>query len=281
MTRRVARGRALSFLLTAVLAASAPAQAATAATAAPAQAKTQAQLQAKTQAKTQTLRVGSQDLNRCAASPAAYCGTLKVPLDWQRRGGPDISVCYRWYPATGTGRPAGTVLPVEGGPGYPSILSVAPDGYAAMYGPVLRRFNMLAIDLRGTGCSTVLDCPALQNYAGPSGSLALAAVVGRCADALNTRWRAPGGGYVHASDLFTSAESAADVAAMRDLITGKQIDTLLYNEQATSPVTAQLQSLARSAGIPVVAVTETMPPNATFESWQLGQVNALRAALAR
>jgi hypothetical protein len=113
------------------------------------------------------LRVGSQVLKRCATSPAAFCGTLKVPLDWQSRGGPDISVCYRWYPATGSGRPEGTVLPVEGGPGYPSILSVAPYGFRDMYGPVLRHFNMLAVDLRGTGCSTVLNCPVLQNYQGP------------------------------------------------------------------------------------------------------------------
>jgi pimeloyl-ACP methyl ester carboxylesterase len=270
MTRRVTRGRALSFLLTAVLAASAPAQAAsaataaTAATAAPAQAqtqaqlqaktqaqlqaKTQAQLQAKTQAKTQALRVGSQDLNRCAASPTAYCGTLKVPLDWQRRGGPDISVCYRWYPATGKGRPAGTVLPVEGGPGYPSILSVAPDGYAAMYGPVLRRFNMLAIDLRGTGCSTVLDCPELQNYPGPSGTLAFAAVVGNCANALNTRWRAPGGGYVHASDLFTSAESAQDVAAVIRALGAGHVDVYgdSYGSWFAQVFAARYPSLVRS-----------------------------------
>ena len=75
--------------------------------------------------------------------------------------------------------------------------------------------------------------------------------------------------------------SPADVAAMRALITGRRIDALLYNEQATSSVTAQLQSLARTAGIPVVAVTETMPTDATFESWQLGQVEALSAALQR
>jgi zinc/manganese transport system substrate-binding protein len=75
--------------------------------------------------------------------------------------------------------------------------------------------------------------------------------------------------------------SASDVAAMRALITGKKIDALLYNEQATSPVTAQLQTLAQSNGVPVVAVTETMPTNATFESWQLGQVDALMAALRR
>jgi zinc/manganese transport system substrate-binding protein len=73
--------------------------------------------------------------------------------------------------------------------------------------------------------------------------------------------------------------SAADVESMRNLITTKAIDVLLYNEQATSPVTAQLQSLAHSNGIPVVPVTETMPTGATFESWQLGQVKALAAAL--
>jgi len=120
------------------------------------------------------LRVGSQVLKRCATSPAtspaAFCGTLKVPLDWQSRGGPDISVCYRWYPATGSGRPEGTVLPVEGGPGYPSILSVAPYGFRDMY-----------------GCSTVLNCPVLQNYQGPTGTPVFAAVAGTCADALNTR----------------------------------------------------------------------------------------------
>jgi zinc/manganese transport system substrate-binding protein len=75
--------------------------------------------------------------------------------------------------------------------------------------------------------------------------------------------------------------SASDDAAMRDLITGHKIDVLLYNEQATSPVTAQLQSLARSNGVAVVPVTETMPSHATFESWQLGQVRALTTALAR
>ena len=159
-----------------------------------------------------SLRVGSQQLKHCLTSPAAYCGTLRVPLDWQAASGPDITVCYRWYPATAPGQVQGTVMPVEGGPGYPSILSVP--GYRPMYGPLLRHFNLLAIDLRGTGCSTPLLCPALQDYSGPAGSLKLAGVVGTCADALNHRWRAPGGGYVHASDLFTSAASAQDVAAV-------------------------------------------------------------------
>jgi zinc/manganese transport system substrate-binding protein len=75
--------------------------------------------------------------------------------------------------------------------------------------------------------------------------------------------------------------SPSDVAAMRALITDRSVRALLYNEQATSPVTAQLQGLARSNGVPVVAVTETMPAHQDFESWQLAQVRALTAALSR
>jgi zinc/manganese transport system substrate-binding protein len=75
--------------------------------------------------------------------------------------------------------------------------------------------------------------------------------------------------------------AASDELAMRALITDHRIKALIYNEQATSPATAQLQSMAQAAGIPVVPVTETMPADATFESWQVGQVRALAAALAR
>jgi len=62
-----------------------------------------------------SVRVGTQVLARCGTD--TYCGTLRVPLDRQLAGSPDISVCYRWYPATGGGRASGTVMPVEGGPG--------------------------------------------------------------------------------------------------------------------------------------------------------------------
>jgi pimeloyl-ACP methyl ester carboxylesterase len=162
-----------------------------------------------------SLRVGSATLRECDAVPRTYCGTLLVPLDWSQPSGPRIDVCYRWYPATDASEPVlGTVLPIEGGPGYPSIGSVAPDGYRAMYGPILRDHNMLAVDLRGTGCSTPLVCPSLQDCKGPTGTAAFEAVVGACADNLDHRWRGADGQFVQASSLFTSAPSAADVAAV-------------------------------------------------------------------
>jgi zinc/manganese transport system substrate-binding protein len=46
-----------------------------------------------------------------------------------------------------------------------------------------------------------------------------------------------------------------------------------------SPVTQHLSALARANGIPVIGVSETLPPGKTFVRWQLGQVDELAAAL--
>ena len=71
-----------------------------------------------------------------------------------------------------------------------------------------------------------------------------------------------------------------DTAVMDGLITGRQVKVLLYNAQAVSPVTQHVRSLARQAGIPVVAVTETMPPSYhSYQAWQLAQASALLRAL--
>ena len=169
-----------------------------------------------------TLRVGTQKLRRCQSSPLSYCGTLSVPLEYGTSDSPQISIAYRFYPATAPrgGRASGTVVPVEGGPGYPSIGSVAYElggsaaGYSAMYGPLLEGWNMLAVDNRGTGSSAPLNCPALQDFSGPTGGEAFQQAAAGCATALNHRWKYPGGGWVHASDLFTSAPAAEDLAAV-------------------------------------------------------------------
>jgi zinc/manganese transport system substrate-binding protein len=69
--------------------------------------------------------------------------------------------------------------------------------------------------------------------------------------------------------------------AMYDLISQRRIHVLLYNSQAVSPITKRLRDLARSDGIPVVPVTETLPADRTFQQWQLAQARALESALAR
>jgi zinc/manganese transport system substrate-binding protein len=66
---------------------------------------------------------------------------------------------------------------------------------------------------------------------------------------------------------------------MLRLVREHRVRVLLYNEQAVSPITSRVRSAARAEGIPVIGVTETLPAGATFQSWQLGQVRELAAAL--
>ena len=72
----------------------------------------------------------------------------------------------------------------------------------------------------------------------------------------------------------------AAVAQMEALITTHSIRLLLYNSQATSPITQRVRQLALTNGVPVVGVTETLPPAQTFQQWQLEQVRSIADALA-
>ena len=67
---------------------------------------------------------------------------------------------------------------------------------------------------------------------------------------------------------------------MNDLVSGRRIRVLLYNAQATSPVTQHVRELAAQAGIPVVAVTETRPADEpSYQAWQQHQLQALLTGL--
>lgn len=70
------------------------------------------------------------------------------------------------------------------------------------------------------------------------------------------------------------------VAGEQDLLTGHKVKVLLYNSQATSPVTESVKTLAGTSKIPVVGVSETISkPGESFVDWQLAQLNEIEAAL--
>jgi zinc/manganese transport system substrate-binding protein len=73
--------------------------------------------------------------------------------------------------------------------------------------------------------------------------------------------------------------SPQDTAAFDAAITNHKVKVLLYNSQVVDAQTASIKQLARSAGVPIVGVSETMPPGQTFQSWQLAQDKALLGAL--
>ena len=64
------------------------------------------------------------------------------------------------------------------------------------------------------------------------------------------------------------------------LIDGKRIKALLYNSQTVSPITERIRAAAVAHQIPVVGVSETLPPHLDYQQWQLGQARALATALA-
>ncbi|HVQ44911.1 MAG TPA: zinc ABC transporter substrate-binding protein [Candidatus Saccharimonadia bacterium] len=74
--------------------------------------------------------------------------------------------------------------------------------------------------------------------------------------------------------------SPADTAGMESLITGHAIKVLLYNSQATSPVTERVKALAQKNGVSVIGVTETLPAGKDFQTWQLDQAKALYTGLS-
>jgi len=53
------------------------------------------------------------------------------------------------------------------------------------------------------------------------------------------------------------------------------------NEQTISPITTKLQEEAKSAGIPILPVTETMPSAMNYQNWMLSQLTTLAQALGK
>jgi zinc/manganese transport system substrate-binding protein len=77
-----------------------------------------------------------------------------------------------------------------------------------------------------------------------------------------------------------SEPSPADRQRLEDLLTGHRVAALLYNSQAVSAVTKRLRALAARSNVPVVPVTETLPPaEPNFQTWQLHLAQALLKAL--
>jgi zinc/manganese transport system substrate-binding protein len=74
--------------------------------------------------------------------------------------------------------------------------------------------------------------------------------------------------------------SPGDNAAFQTALKDHKVKALLYNAQVTSPVTQKLKDLAKTSNVPVVGVTETLPPNEKdFQTWQGDQARALLTAL--
>ncbi len=162
-----------------------------------------------------SIRVGAVRLSKCGTAPVMYCGSIKVPLDYSRpKASPDISIGFELLPPTVAKVASGTILAVEGGPGFATTGSESL--YVAAAGTLLQTRNMLLVNLRGTGNSSVIDCKGLESWTQPQHQYGAAfdKAVAACGDQLNHTWHYRHGGWVHASDLFNTAYSARDVSTV-------------------------------------------------------------------
>jgi pimeloyl-ACP methyl ester carboxylesterase len=131
------------------------------------------------------------------------CGQITVPI---RRSDPGLGttkVAFAVRTRSDRGQPSlGTVVGMDGGPGYASTAAPYARSLIAVLAPLLRRRDLVLFDERGTGRSDVVNCPALQR-----GLIQEGIAVAECANQLGPR---------HAG--YTSAEAAADLEAVRQAL---------------------------------------------------------------
>ncbi len=76
--------------------------------------------------------------------------------------------------------------------------------------------------------------------------------------------------------------TAADKTTIENQIKTHQIKVYVFNSQNATPDVKAQVDLAKSAGIPIASVTETLTPaTASFQDWQANELEELQGALAR
>jgi pimeloyl-ACP methyl ester carboxylesterase len=121
-----------------------------------------------------------------------------------------ISIYFEFYPHTGGGTPAETLVATEGGPGYPATLSR--DDYLALFKPLRTSHDVVLMDNRGTGKSGAIDCRELQ-----TGEKWTVESVAACGESLGDR-----------AALYSTAYAADDLTAILEALDVRQID--LYGD---------------------------------------------------
>jgi pimeloyl-ACP methyl ester carboxylesterase len=155
------------------------------------------------------------------------CGNLIVPED---RGNPDsntIKIAVAVFKSTNPNPPSDAVIYLEGGPGGSTLKSIN-YSFDALFAPFLGERDVIAFDQRGVGLSfPALDCKEITDltYETLSEHIAVDESVKLASDAITTcgtRLRNSGINLA----AYNSAESAADVNDLRQVLGYDQLDLL-------------------------------------------------------
>jgi pimeloyl-ACP methyl ester carboxylesterase len=142
------------------------------------------------------------ELHRCdLGMPRPFkCGYIKVPMVRSDPALGQTKVAFAIRHRRDTSRPSlGTIFAMDGGPGYASTAKPYAASLIAALGPILRRRDLVLYDMRGTGLSDAVDCPALQG-----GLIQESIAIGECANQIGPAYAG-----------YTSAEAAEDMNQLR------------------------------------------------------------------
>ncbi|MEW9552272.1 alpha/beta fold hydrolase [Nonomuraea sp. NPDC050783] len=94
----------------------------------------------------------------CEEEPSVECGTLAVPIDWSRPGGPTVNLVLARRKATDPSARIGSLLTNPGGPGNSGVNDILrPSGFSE---EIQRRFDIVSYDPRGVARSGSVTCSA-------------------------------------------------------------------------------------------------------------------------
>jgi pimeloyl-ACP methyl ester carboxylesterase len=128
------------------------------------------------------------------------CGHIIVPMVRSDPALGTTKVAFAIRHRRDTRQPSlGTIFAMDGGPGYASTAKPYASSLIAALGPILRRRDLVLYDMRGTGLSDAVDCPALQG-----GLIQEPIAIGECANQLGPTYAG-----------YTSAEAAEDMNQLR------------------------------------------------------------------
>jgi pimeloyl-ACP methyl ester carboxylesterase len=148
-------------------------------------------------------------LLKCDEAPGGRCGTVRVALDRADPSRGTIPIFFEYYRHRGR-RPTKTaILATLGGPGASVTQDpFVSDAYREMFGPLLKRRDLILVDQRGVGRSRAIKCRQLQK--GPDN---LFDAVAACAGQLGS-----------AAGLYGSTDVALDIDAVRRALRIKKLD---------------------------------------------------------
>ncbi len=210
-----------------------------------------------------SVMLGQMELTSCRDAQA-YCGKILRPLDPAAGLTDQIAVSFVWFPHTDrTISATGTIVAVDGGPGYASTASSK--DYLRLFDPLRRDRDLLIVDNRGTGRSGAVNCPDLQQA-----EVLTPDAVAACANSLDK-----------AAYAYRSALAADDLSAILLAIGAGPVD--LYGD-SYGTFFAQVFAFHHPHELRSLILDSAYPAGDVSPWWHLGAVTlaaSLEAACAR